>query len=278
MTLYGIDVSNYQAGIDLRQVATEGFSWVEAKVSEGDYYQDPTWPGFLAEAQQIGLPIIGYHFAVAACPAAAQAQTWLANGGPDVCMIDFESGAGSIADYRALVQAFNNAGVTVALSYIPQWYWQEIGSPDLSQVPGLVSSSYPTSFAGYASTLYENNGGDAGEGWTSYGNATPAIWQFTDQALVAGMHVDANAFRGSSSELAALLSGGDMTPQQAQQLSDIRAQLCGSGAEESGFPGWPELGQNPDGSNRTPVDAIAALITMVDQLQTAVAALNGAQS
>ena len=76
-----------------------------------------------------------------------------------------------------------------------------------------------------------------------------------------------------------------MTPQQAQQLADIREQLCGAGAGESGYPGWPELGQNPDGSNRTPVDALGAvaaalgqLAAVVAALQTDIAALKGARS
>ncbi|MFI5781977.1 hypothetical protein [Nocardia sp. NPDC051570] len=57
----------------------------------------------------------------------------------------------------------------------------QIGSADLSQVPGLISSAYPDG-TGYASQIYENAGGDSGTGWTSYGGATPVIWQFTDSA------------------------------------------------------------------------------------------------
>jgi lysozyme len=206
MTLYGIDISNYQANINLDQVAKEGFSWVEAKVSEGNSYKDPTWATNQSAAAKANLPIIGYHFAIAADDPASQVQTWQANGGPNVCMIDFETNSGNIDNYWALVNAFNAAGIKVALSYIPQWYWNKIGSPDLSKVPGLVSSAYPGG-NGYASTLYENGGGDSGEGWASYGGGTPVIWQFTDRAAVAGMTVDADAFRGSASDLAALLSG-----------------------------------------------------------------------
>lgn len=278
MTLYGIDISSYQPGMNLSQVAAEGFSWVEAKVSEGNYFQDPTWAANQSGAQQAGLPIIGYHYANSSCTPSSQVQTWLGNGGPNVCMIDFENNSGGISDYWNLVSAFNEAGVTVALSYIPQWYWSNIGSPDLSQVPGLISSNYPGG-TGYASTLYLAGGGDTGPGWDSYGNASPVIWQFTSKASAAGMNVDANAFRGSTAQLTALLTGqsqgDDMTPEQAQQLSDIRAQLCGSGGELSGFPGWSELGQKPDGSNRTPVDGLAWLITMVGQLAADVAALKG---
>ncbi len=206
MTLYGIDISNYQANINLTEVANEGFSWVEAKVSEGNYYKDSTWAANQSGAQQAGLPIIGYHYANSSGSPDSQVQTWQANGGPNVCMIDFESNSGNISDYWALVDAFNNAGVTVALSYIPQWYWSNIGSPDLSEVPGLISSAYPGG-TGYAYDLYQNAGGDSGEGWNSYGNATPVIWQFTDQATVASMSVDADAFIGDTSALATLLAG-----------------------------------------------------------------------
>src|SRR6266568_430584 len=164
MTLYGIDISSYQKNIDLSQVAREGFSWVEAKVSEGNYYKDSTWAANQSAAGQANLPIIGYHYAIASDDPASQVQTWQANGGPNVCMIDFEDNSGNIDNYWALVNAFNAAGIKVALSYIPQWYWNKIGSPDLSKVPGLVSSAYPGG-TGYASTLYENGGGDSGEGW-----------------------------------------------------------------------------------------------------------------
>ncbi|MGF6884302.1 lysozyme [Nocardia sp. GAS34] len=273
MTLYGIDISNYQANINLGEVAKEGFSWVEAKVSEGNYYKDPTWAANQSAAAQAGIAIIGYHYANASDSPASQVQNWQANGGPNVCMIDFEANSGNINDYWALVNAFNAAGVTVALSYIPQWYWSQIGSPDLSKVPGLVSSAYPGG-TGYASQIYANAGGDSGEGWASYGGGNPVIWQFTDQASVAGMTVDADAFRGSAADLATLL-GGQGTgggwlmaltdAQQAdlyQKVSDIWEQLRGPNGA-----GWPQLGQNASGANLTPVDAIAWIKTDLETNQ-----------
>jgi hypothetical protein len=60
---------------------------------------------------------------------------------------------------------------------------------------GVVSSAYPDG-AGYASTIYANSGGDSGGGWAPYGGITPAAWQFTDQADVAGVRVDCNAYPG----------------------------------------------------------------------------------
>ncbi len=275
MTLFGIDISDFQRGLDLSQVAREGFSWVEAKVSEGNYFRASTWASFCAAAAAAGLPIIGYHYANAACSPASQVQTWQAAGGPNVCMIDFESGSGNIGDYWALVDAFNTAGVQVALTYLPHWYWQQISEPDLSQVPGLVASDY-LGGSGYASQIYDNAGGDGGGGWTPYGGGAPAIWQFTDAAQVAGRSVDADAFRGSLDELTARLDPGEdmaLTTQQAQQLQEIWDQLRGPDGK-----GWGQLGTNEAGEKLSLVDGVAGLITTVGVLAAEVQALKGGAS
>ncbi|MFI1914734.1 GH25 family lysozyme [Nocardia sp. NPDC020380] len=224
MTLYGIDISNNNSpALNLNQVAQEGFSWVEAKVSEGNYFQDTTWPGYLSAAQAAGLPIIGYHYAISSCTPASQVQTFVGNGGGAQVMIDFEANSGTITDYWNLVDAFNSAGVGVALTYLPNWYWQQIGRPDLSQVPGLVASDYPVSGSGYASDLYGSAGGDAGPGWAAYGNGAPQIWQFTNSAAVAGESVDADAFRGTAGQLTDLLTG-----RTDMQLSDTLTDAYGN--------------------------------------------------
>jgi lysozyme len=220
VTLYGIDVSNNNATVDLIQVAREGFSWVEAKVSEGNYFQDATWPGYLSAAQSAGLPIIGYHYAISSCTPASQVQTFVGNSGGSAVMIDFEANSGTITDYWNLVDAFNSAGVDVACTYLPNWYWQEIGEPDLSQVCGLISSDYVDG-SGYASDLYA--GADDGPGWAAYGGAAPIVWQFTDAAQVAGVSVDANAFRGTRAQLCDLLTG-----RTDMQLTDTLTDAYGN--------------------------------------------------
>lgn len=212
MTLYGPDISNNNgSGISMAEVAREGFSFIFAKVTEGNYFQDETWPGYRDAARAAGLRLAGYHYAAKSSSPVSQVANWQETVG-DLSipvMIDFEANSGNIDDYWALVQAFNAAGHRVALSYIPEWYWSSIGSPDLSKVPGLIASNYPGG-SGYASAIYNANGGDNGPGWNAYGNATPALWQFTDQASIAGYSLDANAFRGSLAQLDALLTGGDM--------------------------------------------------------------------
>ncbi|MFZ0904071.1 MAG: hypothetical protein WAN71_09375 [Mycobacterium sp.] len=160
-----------------------------------------------------------------------------------------KAGSGDLANFWAVTDAITAAGAHVALSYIPRWYWQQIGSPDLTGVPGLVASDYVDG-SGYASALYP---GDDSGSWIGYGGVDPLILQFTDAAQVAGQTVDADAYVGTAEELQQLLATGDaMTPEQAQQLQQIWVQLLGPTGQ-----GWPQLG------NRTLVDALSIVLTQL---------------
>jgi lysozyme len=215
-TLYGVDVSNNNwpsiaaCQTFMQSLPAQGYSWVEAKVSEGNYYSDPYWPATLAACHEIDMLVIGYHYVTTNDPA-SQVSTFVGNHGGSVVMLDFEANSGDINNFWAVVNAFNAAGVQVVLSYVPAWYWQQIGEPDLSQVPGLISSSYYER-GSFGSVEYTDAGGDTGPGWNAYGNATPVIWQFTDGDIVDGYSVDGNAFKGTLDELTALLGGTVATP------------------------------------------------------------------
>lgn len=208
--LYGVDLSNNNWGLrspetiipSLDEIVHEGFSFIEHKVSEGNYFLDRYWPTVLSWARATGNLVVGYHY-VTTNTAKQQADTYLSNVG-DVsvpCMLDFENEGGRIDNFWAVWEAFVEAGVNMRLSYIPRWYWRQIGSPSLSDVVGLVASDYVPG-TGYASVLYP---GQAWSGWDAYGGANPVVLQFTDRAQVAGLVCDANAFRGSPSELQQLL-------------------------------------------------------------------------
>jgi lysozyme len=257
MTLFGCDTSNNdftdpsQVAPLVNTMATTGFSWLEAKVSQGSDFRDSFWPATLAACRAINFPVIGYHYLDTSDPA-SQAQNFLANNGGNVVMFDFEDDGGDFDNFTAVANAFNAAGVQVVLSYIPDWYWGDIGSPDISTVSGLISSAYPTTESGFASDLYASGGGNTGEGWNAYGGVTPVIWQFTDAAQVGGFTLDCNAFEGTIDQLTTLLTGAPPVNQpaipepsdEATQASDIWAQL---------LTRWDFLGGN------TPVEALGAI-------------------
>ncbi|WP_409428367.1 peptidoglycan DD-metalloendopeptidase family protein [Mycobacterium sp. SMC-11] len=256
VTLFYPDVSNnnWRTTTDavnfLSRLAGEGFSAVCHKVTEGSSYRDPFWPAVRDWCTANGMLLIGYHYVRTGDPA-VQARLYRDHvGDPRIpCMLDFEDGSGDIAQFWAVVKAFNKVDVEVALSYIPRWYWRDhIGSPSLVGVPGLVSSAYPGG-TGYASNIYEFGGGSQGSGWSSYGGAAPVVWQFTDKATVAGIPVDVNAFRGSLDDFKHLLGiarGGMMAaPSNDDKLNYIYGQL----------QPYPQLTGKPD--------ALAALRTKI---------------
>ncbi|WP_225725445.1 MULTISPECIES: glycoside hydrolase family 25 protein [unclassified Nocardia] len=264
MTIFGIDISNNNGpDIDLAEVAREGFGFVFCKVSEGDGFVDYTWPGYRDEAHANGLLVAGYHYLRADCDVNAQAELFVSHVGDAATMVDFEANSGGIDTFWAFVDAVNAHGRTINLSYIPRWYWQRIGCPDLSRVPGLIQSSYVAG-SGAASTLYP---GDGTSFWNGFGGKAVDILQFTDQARVAGHLVDANAFTGTFDQLRALLGltlsttqGVLMALTDAQQVDllqkvqEIWEQLRGPDGQ-----GWPQLGKNAQGQNVTLVDAVASL-------------------
>ncbi|QCO93734.1 lysin A [Mycobacterium phage Schatzie] len=228
---WGIDISNHQGEMDLNRVKAEGFDFIWCKVSEGANYRDPFWPGNRDKARAAGLILAGYHYVRTGDPA-AQAKTFVEHLGDKSipAMLDFEDGSGNIEQFWAVKAEIEKLGVQVRLSYIPDWYWERIGKPDLSKVPGLIASEY-VSGTGYASVLYPGNSSNF---WKAYGGRTPDVLQFTDKALVAGKSVDANAFRGTPDKLRRLLgAGGDdflsaLSDAEQRLLFDRTNQLWGA--------------------------------------------------
>jgi hypothetical protein len=201
-TIFGPDISNNNGVVDLDRVKAEGFDFVWAKVSEGTGFLDKFWPRTRDWADRIGLILAGYHFIRIGDPN-RQADLFVDQLGDKSipAMLDFEEGSGDIDNFWAVLHAIEARGVHVALSYIPRWYWDSIGRPDLSRVPGLIQSSYVNG-TGYASVLYP---GDSSIRWAPYGGRQPDILQFTDRALISGKMMDANAFRGPPDQLRELL-------------------------------------------------------------------------
>lgn len=251
---WGIDISNHQGVVDLDRVKAEGFSFVWAKVSEGATFRDTYWPGTRDAARRAGLILAGYHY-IREGDAAAQARAFVEHLGDKSipAMLDFEDGSGRIEQFWAVKDAIEALGVRVRLSYIPDWYWERIGKPDLSTVPGLIASEY-VSGTGYASVLYPGNNSPL---WKSFGGRTPDILQFTDRATVTGRPMDANAFRGTPDQLRQLLIGGDddLSADAEQMIRELHAVLFNRNPSQSIYatPGegarWQlaELVRNGDG-------------------------------
>lgn len=202
MTIFGDDLSSYEDGVN---VAALPDPFVICKCTEGTYYTDADYPVWRQQATSSGKIFIAYHFISGEDPD-AQAKHVAENIGNTSLplMIDFEPEGAykpTLQQLIALADACSREGLHVALAYLPRWYWQQIGSPNLTPLDSrgihLVSSAYPGG-SGYP--------GDKAAGWEPYGGMTPLIYQFTNAAPVQGRGVDRNAVRGSAPELAAALN------------------------------------------------------------------------
>lgn len=242
MTIWGVDISGWQAGIDIDSVAGEGFAAVIAKATQGDYFASPEYGRQKLATLAARLGFMAYHYVDGASGAVEQVDQY-ERVEPDrrvPVMLDHEDNSGDADVLRAVHAEFVRRGYRVALIYIPRWYWDRIGRPDLSGLPPLMASSYGSDQPGYASSLYP---GDTAPGWAPYGGNEVAVLQFTQRARVAGLLIDAWAFRGNPAALDALFSAG--SEPIMSEAKDVQTQLRGPDLN-----GWPQLG------DRTLVDAV----------------------
>lgn len=198
------DISSYQSGISLA-----GLPAVIVKATEGgdtaaDRYVNPDYHRAIAEAQTRSVVACAYHFLLPGNVDAEAAYCFGVVGSEVVLMVDAEKGSLTVGEIVEFAAAYRRLNGKIRLVYLPEWYWASIGRPDLSPLRSaglsIVSSNYPA--GGYTIN---------GPGWAGYGGIVPAIWQFTDNATVNGVHpVDMNAYAGTVEELYAELYGTAM--------------------------------------------------------------------
>lgn len=205
MTLFLADIASYQGGLALSQLRPDCVG-VFVKATEGTWYVDPYYAGWREQAQAAGLIFAAYHYDTTEDPAAQAGHiaATLADPGKPL-MFDVEKGSGDLNQTIAVIKAAKNAGLNPRVAYLPKWYWEGIGSPDLRPLGDLVaitSSEYPSENPGSPGALYP---GDGADGWSSYGGITPTFYQFTDAAIEGGQRIDMNAFRGTMDQLREVL-------------------------------------------------------------------------
>ncbi len=267
--LWGIDISAYQAGIDLAQVRREGYEFCVVKASEGPShdgwrYLNPEYGRQMEGAKAAGMVVGAYHFLLEG-PAEPQVDLFLQTVGDvrgKILMVDFEDYPSwpSYTPSNAALKNFiaelrRRIGPDHAiLLYSGQGFWEggEPSGPVSAYGDGVVSwdAYYPLHpESGHGSALY---GRVKDLGWGErWGGVEPMIWQFSANGLVAGLEVDVNAFRGSKAELLALTGSATDTgtpppPPPAPKLKPnfvavgkpdrTAAFMAASVCERRGFP------------------------------------------
>jgi GH25 family lysozyme M1 (1,4-beta-N-acetylmuramidase) len=294
--LFGVDLHpSFQAGISISQVRNEGFDFIICKLGQGT--QTDAYAGsiqWLQQAKAMGLYAMGYHYLSNGNPAgqAAAFVSALNHAGVPGC-IDAEDGSGDINNIRAFYNECIKRGAHIAFLYLPRWYWQKIGSPDLSGLPPLWSSHYPDMVVG---NPQENFRRTSPSYWNGYGSLPVHVLQFTSTGRVAGHTVDCNAFRGTRGELAALLNNPTTVAQfqplqggflmalndaeQAELLAFARAvgplittiDIQMRGQDAQGWPTW----EGGTGETLTVVDYLRRSNAQMVNLQRQVQSLSEA--
>jgi lysozyme len=214
---FAIDVSHHQSrSLDLAQTRRDGCELAILKAGEGNTLVDSDFAPNLAEARAAGQLVAAYWYQRSAATAAqhvAKIKEVVPLGVPVI--LDAEANSGSVALTRDLVAQLRAAGYRVPLLYLPRWYWQQIGSPSLAGLPPLWSSRYPNNTVGLLASEWAEVPASY---WQGYGGLDVALLQFTSSAKIAGYApLDASAFRGTRTELAALLNQQDWMDMATEQ-------------------------------------------------------------
>jgi hypothetical protein len=207
MTVFVADIASYQHGLNVASLRPDCVG-VQIKCTEGASYVNPDYAGWLAQAKAAGLLTVAYHYVNGDDPTAQAANLAAHIGDKSLpVMLDTEKGSGNLPHVLDVCDAMDAAGLRPKLIYLPQFYWSQIGSPDLraplaSRGLMLVSAHYPSTAPGSPAGLYP---GDSSPLWNGYGGAVVSMLQFTDAAVEGGQQVDMNAYRGTAAALAAAL-------------------------------------------------------------------------
>jgi len=214
MTLLGPDGSHHQDGMTVPETDWAWTAFVIWRASIGRRV-DRTFRHWLDEARAHGTPFCAYHFVYQLGPrkdttsqgvsAAEQAEALeLATGGDRSIpvMLDWEHD-GTISranwdDVLTVAAAIRQNGYRVPLFYTGQWYWEQMGRPNLAGFGmELVNSNYGNNaVADSAIDRYRTRGGDDSNLWAlKYGGLSPSIWQFGSQVRWGDRNMDMNAVR-----------------------------------------------------------------------------------
>lgn len=182
--VFFLDVSNHQGrDIDWTSVRAEGYEAVYIKCSQGDWFRDGMFQRHADGAEAAGLLVAAYHYQETQSAAAQADLVMSMTGGRYPVIPDVEDGSGHTDITRDLVANLRDRGVSVPWAYVPKWWWQKIGSPDISGLPPLIKSWYPDYERRYGAAGLEQVPGYV---WDKYADGAPpvAALQFTSSGIL----------------------------------------------------------------------------------------------
>ena len=193
--LKGIDISKWQAGIDLSKIDTD---FVICKATEGVGYTDKNCDGFYQQAKKLGKKLGVYHFARPDLrnTAIAEADYFLKETTgyhkEAILVLDWEAGdLGNISWAKSwLDRVYEKTGVKpiiyMSASIMRQYDWSSVVNADY----GLWVANYGANDGTPQESVFDRY---PLKYWTFY-----ALWQYTSKGRLAGYNgnLDLNYFSG----------------------------------------------------------------------------------
>ena len=219
--LHGIDISNWQDGIDIYGVDAD---FVICKATEGVGFTDPTFAGFADAVLDSGKLLGAYHFA-RTNDAIAEADAFLDVVWPYLgkCLLalDFEADAIGNGVWWAkewLDHVKERTGITPVIymskSVCRQYDWS------------AVASDYPlwgAQYANYDRMGYDNEPWTDDYGWGAW--SWPDIYQYSSSGDISGYsgNLDINNFYGNKDEW--IFLGGETDMQLNDMILDSSVKM-----------------------------------------------------
>ncbi|MDN6199382.1 peptidoglycan DD-metalloendopeptidase family protein [Corynebacterium flavescens] len=210
-TLIGLDVSEWQDGLDL---TATGADFCIIRTNYGSAHLDWVAVSHITDWRRTGKPYAYYSWLRPNQPIEAQADAaktiWDACGGGAGVWIDVEEEGITRTQVVALRDALRRRGMYVIGAYSRANFWEALpgGEPSAEEGGGKIwVSHYGSRPDGPYRDIYP---GDSSSIWLyPLGDRRPDLWQFTDLGRVPGWvkGVDVNAYKGTESELRALFTG-----------------------------------------------------------------------
>lgn len=194
MTVTVIDVSRYQAGLNLSAFKAQGGLAVIAKASEGLSSADPEFALFRIQAAANGLAFASYHY-LTTDPPAGQAAWYLKCAAPEngerVCA-DWEASGVAAAMVVAFLQAIQKARPDLELTVYA-------GAAAKTPAIDAASSAWLKAYTSLWLAQYTTGT----PSWPTATWATYSLWQYADTGTIPGWSspIDMNRFHGSDANL-----------------------------------------------------------------------------
>jgi hypothetical protein len=245
VTLYLLDIASYQAGMDLAKAKAAGFSLVNIKTSQGNWYTHTAAKSWADKARQLGMGICTFHWLDSSAAGKAQADIAYRRmreiGGPDgmAHQLDCEdtkkpATQAIMRDYVTRMQDLLGRHIVV---YTGDWWWQPRGWTGAALSPYLwaaPNAGYVGTYPGDKSAHWHAGYG----GWTDYSILQYAVAPITG---AGGGNVSKSAIRDHG--VWAALTGTAPKPQAPEErdmAGEFADAMLAYGGTDSGKKVAPE--------------------------------------